>query len=630
MGNRKIDKILLKKSGVVGKVPTALELGELAINFADVKLYASGSTANSIIPIGWDRISRTGDTVTGDFIFNGSISATTYQNLPLDIHTTGTTRIDNTIYFNRNNGLSAYTADIGLNSEDNRLLINNSSTGIISFSGLSFSPSATTFNVSAINAWFIDNSNPIIPTKIYKSFSATTGNTLLNINTQNVTYVAIDLNGVLQQSGIPFDSSLQRDWTPLGVIIHSNKTFINAINNQPVVAISPNNQLSDLIESIGVFNIYGNIFSPNGNNLSINKSIGEIFKQGANFVNNQKDPHTLILPALIAPSNIRYRLQEGTEFNDTNVIDPNYWDNNGVLTLMTGIRWQIQRIYVFQSNLIRIQYGQATYSNQSEAIQAISTEMFVTEQNILENGLFRGLLLVRRNVADLTDTTKALFIEASKFGGVGGLGSLSTTSLQQAYNNSITPELLINSTLGALTIKNGSGTANSITNIFEGIDSTDNITSFIKADGGFSGLSISATTYHGLPTDVFVTGGTYSSGTAVFNNNTGGTFSISGFSTGGSGSVAAFTGNTSVDFSFPNGLENDFASTVISNTNILSTSSVIYRIIPSTDHNELEDSLLDGLLLKESDIIDGVGFTLNVYALNNTWGIYNIFYKIIN
>src|SRR5882757_9306959 len=32
--------------------------------------------------------------------------------------------------------------------------------------------------------------------------------------------------------------------------------------------------------------------------------------------------------------------------------------------------------------------------------------------------------------------------------------------------------------------------------------------------------------------DVFVTGGTYSNGTAVFENNTGRTFSVSGFSTG--------------------------------------------------------------------------------------------------
>jgi hypothetical protein len=47
---------------------------------------------------------------------------------------------------------------------------------------------------------------------------------------------------------------------------------------------------------------------------------------------------------------------------------------------------------------------------------------------------------------------------------------------------------------------------------------------------GLSAFTISATTYQNLPKDVFVTGGTYSNGTAIFTNNTGGTFSISGFS----------------------------------------------------------------------------------------------------
>lgn len=44
--------------------------------------------------------------------------------------------------------------------------------------------------------------------------------------------------------------------------------------------------------------------------------------------------------------------------------------------------------------------------------------------------------------------------------------------------------------------------------------------------------SISATTYYGLPKDIFVTGGTYSAGTATFSNTTGGTFTVSGFNTG--------------------------------------------------------------------------------------------------
>ena len=49
---------------------------------------------------------------------------------------------------------------------------------------------------------------------------------------------------------------------------------------------------------------------------------------------------------------------------------------------------------------------------------------------------------------------------------------------------------------------------------------------------GLSANTISATTYQNLPTDIRVTGGTYSNGTSTFTNNTGGTFNVIGFYTG--------------------------------------------------------------------------------------------------
>jgi hypothetical protein len=74
---------LFKRSNIPGKVPSPgdLQLGEVALNTADVILYTSGTTINSILPIGWDRISKTGDTVTGDFIFNGNVTITGTTNL---------------------------------------------------------------------------------------------------------------------------------------------------------------------------------------------------------------------------------------------------------------------------------------------------------------------------------------------------------------------------------------------------------------------------------------------------------------------------------------------------------------------------------------------------------------------
>jgi|688.fasta_scaffold256293_2 hypothetical protein len=78
MANRQTT-FLLKRSNVPGKIPSSsgLTLGELALNTADAKLYTlftSGTTgATEVREIGWNRISRTGDTVNGNFNFFGDV-----------------------------------------------------------------------------------------------------------------------------------------------------------------------------------------------------------------------------------------------------------------------------------------------------------------------------------------------------------------------------------------------------------------------------------------------------------------------------------------------------------------------------------------------------------------------------
>lgn len=74
MANRDT-RFLIKRSNVPGKIPTNADLllGELGLNTADAILYTSGTTANTILPIGWDRVARTGDTLTGNFNFFGDV-----------------------------------------------------------------------------------------------------------------------------------------------------------------------------------------------------------------------------------------------------------------------------------------------------------------------------------------------------------------------------------------------------------------------------------------------------------------------------------------------------------------------------------------------------------------------------
>jgi hypothetical protein len=74
------------------------------------------------------------------------------------------------------------------------------------------------------------------------------------------------------------------------------------------------------------------------------------------------------------------------------------------------------------------------------------------------------------------------------------------------------------------------------------------VTGATSFTGGLSANTISATTYQNLPTDVRVTGSTYSNNTFTFTNNTGGTFNVlfntvTGLTVNG---VLTVTGNTSL------------------------------------------------------------------------------------
>ena len=138
---------------------------------------------------------------------------------------------------------------------------------------------------------------------------------------------------------------------------------------------------------------------------------------------------------------------------------------------------------------------------------------------------------------------------------VNGLTDISIAS--GIYNNGV---LTLNNSTGGTVVISGFSTGTSSSDIYvTGITNSNNVITLKNNTGGtistvlntLTGLtingtlvtsaitttaitvnSISATTYLNLPTDVKVTGGTYSSGVITFTNNTGGTFTVTGLNTG--------------------------------------------------------------------------------------------------
>lgn len=371
---------------------------------------------------------------------------------------------------------------LGSINEVNYELLNELGNGVKSGFVITINADPTKIDIAPGKGIIVDNSNPLLPVITNVSYAGGTGIILTNIGTAAVSYLAINAAGTIVQQTSPFTMIQRRSHILLGAAIHSNRVIVNAINNLPDVALSTLCQYNDLLDGLKGFNVSGNVYGYNGANLNINKSDGYIFKKGANFINSLLNPHNINLPALVAPTNIRYRLQNGTEYVNTAVIDPGFYDLGGVRTALLPNKFTIQRINVFTSNLTRIQYGQAVYNSMSEAVQGIQTEVFNVEQNIAENGLLRGLLIVRSTATDLSIAADAKFLEVDRFGGIQNVASGGgTTTLQQAYNNSVQPQITTDATLGAVQIKRGS--AADTDKVFEVLNGIGGSTASIKGNG---------------------------------------------------------------------------------------------------------------------------------------------------
>jgi hypothetical protein len=374
--------------------------------------------------------------------------------------------------------------------EVNVLLGNTISTGVFNFTGITLA-SSNTFNVAPVDAWLVDNTtNPLVPEVLYVKYSGQTNIPSLYYNTATETYLLLTSAGTItQQTTFPTPQQ-RRQNVYLGKMGHGNRTSLINAFNEPDLEISPLSQLRDMFTPIKLIN--ENIYPSPNSNLTFNTSSGTLFGLGIGFTTNQLNPSSISVSGN-SPTTFQYRTQTGGTATNRTTIDPANYDLNGIVTSIGSPAKQAtnQRIFLLQNGQFRIQYGQTKYADLTTAIAAVNTEAFTTFSNFRDNAVLIAILSVRSDATILSDIAQAKITFASKFGEtVGGTGGISTTTLQQAYENSSTPEITINSTLDGLSIKNGTGNADNVTNLLEGINAAGNTTSVIKADGYISGTTI--------------------------------------------------------------------------------------------------------------------------------------------
>lgn len=315
------------------------------------------------------------------------------------------------------------------------------STGLFTGAKLTASATPGAFDVAEGTGLVIDATTDFETMEpIGVPLPATTAIVLTNIANAPVTYIMATHEGVYtQQEFIPTPEE-RRDRIFLGVIVHSDRSTVNAVNNTPSLSLNIAAQLQDLMAAIGLIRLRGNVVSGAvAGDLTQQKTGGSLFRGGVEFHPNPKDPHTVYQDD-ITTLTFRYRNQDSMEGSDTVDIDPSMYDLNGTTTSVGGgpNNTTIQRVSIFPSGIVRMQRGQEIFSSFEDGIAVVGQEPFVTETNIMENGLLLGAWVLKHGATDLTDDSEAQFFVASRFGeftggGGGASGGGGVAASDEAY-----------------------------------------------------------------------------------------------------------------------------------------------------------------------------------------------------
>jgi hypothetical protein len=371
-----------------------------------------------------------------------------------------------------------------------------------------------TFSVTAGLGYIVSQTlAQLEPTSVAVNFSSVTS--VSPLYTRGVIYV--NSAGTILQvdvGGTPLTQLFKKQNIILASYVVSGGIIIS-LPSLPSTPIGAPSKLEDLMEALGPLNLSGNIYSANGANLFLNKSAGETFQLKSNIVNSLevRDITTDVASSPISNAATAYAYRNvtgGFTLAPYTGVSPNLWDDgSGTPAAVTGGSFTIQRIYYFnRSNSTIIYLGQTEYTTLAAADAAVGTEIRVVDSGTTF-GTFRSSLVIKHNTTDLTDSSKAVFFEASKFGASGAGSSSGTTTLQGAYDNSITPEITTNATLGGLTVKRGS--AADTDNIIEGKNGAGTTTFAVDGNGKTTTASLVIGSISGV---LKSTSGTVSAATA--------------------------------------------------------------------------------------------------------------------
>ncbi len=419
-------------------------------------------------------------------------------------------------------------------------------------------------NLPNLTVALFDNTNNLGTANIYTVLSGTTGlSGIPSLVDNDTNYIVVDYNDGLPKYDVLNNDTLINDSTiVLYLIIYRAGDHIHVLDFGNQGAGLPNKLNNRVIMTQRFARESGFMIGLSGNTGVVTLSSGISW----NGTNRQE------LVAVNSAEDIFFKNfhSGGTWVYSTSAstINNTYYDNGTDLVLADAGKYLVNWYFRGQevNDHIYEVFGSDQYdtlldaegSSEPQLPELITSHAFLTGRIIVQQGQFSGV--TQTAFGTVFQSYGAVSVHNDLVGIQGGSNNqyYHLTSEQYTHlpytnqgNTFVGNQQIIGGitgdSLAATSVEVASGIINSLSGVnasFTSIDST-NINTNNAIVNGLTANAVSATTYYNLPTDVYVTGGTYSNGTATFTNNTGGTFNIGGYYTGFTGGdVSGLTANT--------------------------------------------------------------------------------------
>jgi len=334
-------------------------------------------------------------------------------------------------------------------------------TGIANGSGcLGINADPTKFDITDGFGFVLDLvSTPEDPSITEVNWTGKTALSATYLLTNNISFIGCDSSGDVVQQTVDFSESQRRSIIVLGVLTHVGSTITSVRDD----ATTTDSYLAaDFARAIGNINLAGNNFNAASTDLTVRREAGLSFIISGNRCNDATDPNR-VTSGVEDPISFIYIYDNGaggvTAVPATDIDPDNYDDGSGILATVANNKWTNQLCYFLAgSNTVLIRYGNEIFANQSDAELGAETIPPTIGLGV-DADLVRTVINIKKGSTDLSNIAQAQFIATGRFGlgsgGGAGTGG-AVQDLQDVYDFSTNPEILTDSTRGALSLKRGS------------------------------------------------------------------------------------------------------------------------------------------------------------------------------